>query len=494
MDRLLTVSRAARLVGVSRGTLQKQIQDGDLPSFEGMVRLDDLNHAYPNVEVEDNTMLEKIEHIIDNALQRARGDKLRQLLTPDLGTLAARVSQLSKELAAARYTSDYLQQLLDETRQRLGELQEQTDPREGLQQITQWLDTSLKQAGEPPSPDQLLTQDTLLRVILAQVHVMPSGHEFFVEGNNSILDAALSAGVALNYGCSNGNCGKCKARLISGEVRKIRDHEYTLGEAEQNQGYLLACSNTAVTDIVLEADEALDEEDIEEQTVPAYIKKITHLSDALAIVSLNTVRRHRLRFLSGQKVLLGNEHGDNNWYHIASCPCDDRSLQFHIIRDNSTFSNYIFNQARINDTIEITGPQGHFILQRDIDKPILFFAVDTGFAPVKSLIEHALTLELADHVHLFWITTDHRSHYQHNLCRAWMDAFDHFHYTPMSLPDGTGEQQWQTQLKQIGDEYPDLSDYIVYFCGPEQMAKTARDAFTSRGLPKKRLFTEYYSE
>ncbi|MFP4610076.1 MAG: 2Fe-2S iron-sulfur cluster-binding protein [Thiohalophilus sp.] len=494
MDRLLTVSRAARLVGVSRGTLQKQIQDGDLPSFEGMVRLDDLNHAYPNVEVEDNSMLEKIEHIIDNALQRARGDKLRQLLTPDLGTLAARVSQLSKELAAARYTSDYLQQLLDETRQRLGELQEHTDPREELQQLTRWLDTSLKQAGEAPNPDQLLTKDTLLRVILAQVHIMPSGHEFFVEGNNSILDAALSAGVALNYGCSNGNCGKCKARLISGEVRKIRDHEYTLGEAEQNQGYLLACSNTAVTDIVLEADEALDEEDIEEQTVPAYIKKINHLSDTLAIVSLNTVRRNRLRFLSGQKVLLGNEHGDNNWYHIASCPCDDRSLQFHISRENTPFSDYIFNQARANDTIEITGPQGHFILQRDIDKPILFLAVDTGFAPVKSLIEHALTLELADHVHLFWITTDRRAHYQHNLCRAWMDAFDHFHYTPLSLTDGTDEQQWQTQLKQIGDEYPDLSDYVVYFCGPEQMAKTARDAFTSRGLPKKRLFTEYYSE
>ncbi len=106
MDRLLTVSRAARLVGVSRGTLQKQIQDGDLPSFEGMVRLDDLNQDYPNVEVEDNTMLEKIEHIIDNALHRARGDKLRKLLTPDLGTLAARVSQLSNSSNSRHHSTN----------------------------------------------------------------------------------------------------------------------------------------------------------------------------------------------------------------------------------------------------------------------------------------------------------------------------------------------------------------------------------------------------
>jgi CDP-4-dehydro-6-deoxyglucose reductase len=287
MDRLLTVSRAARLVGVSRGTLQKQIQDGDLPSFEGMVKLDDLNQAYPNVEVEDNSMLEKIEHIIENALHRARGDKLRKLLAPDLGTLAARVAELSKELAAARYTSERLQQLLDETRQRLGDVQGETQVTEQIRQLSDWLDESLNEAVEPPTPAQLLTQDTLLRVFLAQVHVMPSGHEFFVEGNNSILDAALSAGIALNYGCSNGNCGKCKSRLISGEVRKIRDHEYQLSEAEQNQGYLLACSNTAVTDIVMQADEAIDENDIDEQVVPAYIKKITHISDELAIVNLN---------------------------------------------------------------------------------------------------------------------------------------------------------------------------------------------------------------
>lgn len=490
MDRLLTVSRAARLVGVSRGTLQKQIQDGELPSFEGMVRLDDLNQAYPNVEVEDNTMLEKIEHIIDNALQRARGDKLRKLLTPDLGTLAARVSQLSKELAAARYTSERLQHLLEETRQRLDELQQQPAPQQELQQLTHWLDTSLAEAAENPSPDQLLTQDTLLRVILAQVHIMPSGHEFFVEGNNSILDAALSAGVALNYGCSNGNCGKCKARLISGEVRKIRDHGYRLSEAEQNQGYLLACSNTAVTDIVLAAEEALDEEDIETQTVPAYIKKITHISDDLAILHLNTVRRQRLRFLSGQKARLSNEAGEGNRYHIASCPCDDRSLQFHVTRDDTPFAEYVFQQAKSNDAIEITGPEGHFVLRRNLDKPVLFFAVDNGFAPVKSLIEHALTLKLTDHVHLYWITTGHRSHYQHNLCRAWMDAFDHFHYTTWSLDDAGDLNSWQAQLKQIDTDYPDLSEYVVYFCGPKDLAKTARQHFTAHGLPGKMMFTE----
>lgn len=490
MDRLLTVSRAARLVGVSRGTLQQKIQDGELPSFEGMIQLEDLNQAYPNLEMEDNTMLEKIENIIDNALKHARGDRLRKLLAPDLGTLAARVTELSKELASARYTSEYLQKIMGELQQRLQTLEQQPDPKTGLSSLSSWLDESLTKAVEVPTPDQLLTRDTLLRVILAQVHVMPSGHEFFVEGNNSILDAALSAGISLNYGCSNGNCGKCKARLISGEIRKIQEHEFHISEAEQNQGYLLTCSNTAVTDIVLAADEALDHRDISEQVVPAYIKKVTHISNDLAILHLNTVRSQRLRFLSGQKAQLITEFATSPWYPIASCPCDDQNLQFHISRDDTAFSDYIFNQAKPNDALELKGPAGDFILQRELEKPIIFIAVDIGFAPIKSLIEHSLTLEIADRSHLFWITTGHHLHYQHNICRAWTDAFDQFRYTPLSTDDGQNQTEWQEQLRHINIEYPDLSDYVIYIAGPEKMVETARSFFTSRGLDENYLFVE----
>mgnify|MGYP000532494315 CR=1 FL=1 len=36
MPRLITLSRAARLVGVKRGALQKKIRDGELRTFEGI--------------------------------------------------------------------------------------------------------------------------------------------------------------------------------------------------------------------------------------------------------------------------------------------------------------------------------------------------------------------------------------------------------------------------------------------------------------------------
>ena len=73
----------------------------------------------------------------------------------------------------------------------------------------------------------------------AQVHVKNTGHEFFVDGSNTILEAGLSTGLALNYGCSNGNCGNCKAKLISGEIKKTKPHDFVFSESEKLQNYFL---------------------------------------------------------------------------------------------------------------------------------------------------------------------------------------------------------------------------------------------------------------
>ncbi|MCZ6797039.1 MAG: 2Fe-2S iron-sulfur cluster-binding protein, partial [Gammaproteobacteria bacterium] len=94
---------------------------------------------------------------------------------------------------------------------------------------------------------------------------MPSGHEFFIEGADTILEAGLRGGLALNYGCSNGICGLCKARVISGEVKKMRQHDYVFTEAEKSLGYIWSCCTSAVTDVTIEAEEAEGVYDIPEQ-------------------------------------------------------------------------------------------------------------------------------------------------------------------------------------------------------------------------------------
>ena len=491
MPRLLTVSRAARLVGVSRGTLQKQIQDGELTSFEGQVDIDDLTRAYPQVQLEDNAVMEKIENIIDNALKRARGDKLRKLLAPDLSTLAARVASLSKELARTKHQYKWLSDVIMETQDKLLELEKTTNPGPALATLRAKLGNALEKPVEDSEMDELMIRDTVLRVMAAQVHLMPSGHEFFVEGNNSILEAGLSSGLALNYGCSNGNCGKCKAKLISGEVKKIRQHDYVIPEAEKNQGYILACSNTAISDIVLQAEEAGSEEEIPLQKISARVKKVDKLTDNLAVVHLRTPRTDRLRFLAGQRAVLSTVGVEPVEYHIASCPCDDMNLQFHICQQaDNPFAEHVFTRMQNSESIMVEGPHGNFVLREDTTRPLLFIAFSTGFAPIKSLIEHAMALDVNEFSHLYWFHKSDNKPYFHNQGRAWADAFDNFRYTPQHIKDMVNPEDITAGLARITKNYPSLANFDVYACGPETSIATLKAFFDKQNFPSEQLFLE----
>lgn len=485
MARLLSISRAARLVGVSRGVLQKQIFNGELRSFEGQIKLSDLEKLYPQAELEDNSVLEHIEEIVEQALKRARGEKLRALLAPDLGTLAARVSSLSRELNNIQQRESHYVKILSTLKEKIN--QQLEDNQANFTQILHdWLESALNEAVIATPSSKLLAKDTLLKIIAAQVHLMPTGHEYFIEGNNSILESGLSAGLALNYGCSNGNCGKCKAKLISGEVKKIKQHDYVIPDSEKNQGYLLTCCNTAITDIVLQADEAGSEYDIPLQNITAKVKKSERLNDDLLLLQLKTPRTNRLRFLAGQSAALkiaGLDENTTTIFPIASCPCDDMNIQFHIKGNpDSAFTTYLFNNLQSNDNITIEGPSGHFVLKENSSRPILFIAFNEGFSPVKSLIEHAMTLEAAEFIHLFWIVSDNNKHYLHNVCRAWTDALDDFRYTPLKIDTRDNSVLLQDRFEQITQTYPDLDDFDIYIAGTEQLKEQAVQFLKKEGI------------
>jgi CDP-4-dehydro-6-deoxyglucose reductase len=494
MDRLLSVSRAARLVGTTRGALQKRIRNGELTSFEGQVRLSDLGELYPDVQLEDESMLEKVEQIIERAFQQVRTGKTT---APDMRTLATRVTELSNELADARFEVSNYNILFEKLKSKLTKL-EQSDSSEVVDVVTNmktWLHDEFSRLPTFVNRhDSLLARDTFLRIVAAQVQIIPSGHDFFLQGSENILDAGLSAGLALDYGCSNGACGKCKARLVSGEIKKIRNHDYVLTEAEKLAGYFLACSNTAVTDIVLEANEAHNENEIPQQRITAKIRKIEFPNQDIAILNVKTPRTQRLRFLAGQSVNLHLKGLEARNLPIASCPCDDMNLQFHVPRGtDEDLSDYIFDTAKSAESVTIEGPTGHFVLhEEDTHRPLIFIAYDTGFAPIKSLIEHALTRESSELVHLYWMAPRQHGHYLGNVCRAWADAFEHFHYTALDTDDtnGLGHETVDNMFDTIITDHDDLSYFDVFIAGPDRPITLLENNLLKRGVDASQIFRQ----
>lgn len=493
MSQLLSLSRAARLVGVNRSELQKRVKQGELTTFDGMVNVDNLLASFPSVQLEDNTEYSRVLFI----KERAFGKRVFERAMPDVETLATRVNELSRELTLSQTQIKQYKILLDRLRGKINEVEDQSasETRATMNSLKNWLAEEVKAAMEPDYPNPLAVRDNVLRVMAAHVTVLPSGQDFFIDGPDTILEGALRAGVPLNYGCSGGNCGLCKARLVSGQIKKTRFHDYVRSEADKRDNLVLMCSNTAVTDVVIEAAVAGGVQDIPFQQIPAAVKSITSLSPDMALLHLQTPRTNRLRFLAGQSVSLILGKSLKAELAIASCPCDDRNILFHVHRiPGNLFSDYVFTRLKNHDVVDIEGPQGEFILQEKTSRPLYFIAFDTGFAPIKSLIEHAMSLEAAEAIHLYWIGSNASSIYLPNVGRAWADALDNFYYTQVVAEfelanlGGKREESLKALLQGIQGEHPDVTGSDIYIAGPEAAQKVAEQFFLGLGLPKTRVF------
>ena len=71
------------------------------------------------------------------------------------------------------------------------------------------------------------------------VKIQDSGASFVVAAGQTILEAAESQGVALNYSCRSGTCGTCRMLKISGEL--IMEEQSPLSEEDLQYGYILTC-------------------------------------------------------------------------------------------------------------------------------------------------------------------------------------------------------------------------------------------------------------
>lgn len=488
MSQPLTLSRAAHLIGVTRAVLQKHIAAGELLSHDGMVTTEDLQKLYPNLRLEDSGAFERTTKIREEAF----GRRVRERILPNQEILAQRLAAQSEELEDVRRHLAHYHDLIEALRERIDGMAD-ASASEQVAELGRFLDDGLAGVlGSEEPIDTIAVMDDMLRVMSAHVTVKPSGNEFFVEGNETVLQAALRAGLAPSYGCGNGNCGLCKARVVSGQVKQTHHTDYPLSAGERAQGYTLLCSHTAVSDLVVEMLEAQSPDDIPQQEIVAKVKSVTLLAADIMLVHLQTPRTNRLRFLAGQRLTLNVTGSTSNFrgeYAIASCPCDDRNLLFHIRRDDDDeFARRLFAGAiKPNDPVSLFGPFGDFVLKKDSPNDLVFVAYDTGFAPVKSLIEHAVASDLPGMLRLVWAATRADGHYLENQCRAWADALETFSYIALTAADL--QTAGSAAAQRVLDE-GELTHRDVYIVGPVEFVTAVERMLSAGGLPTSQLIVE----
>ena len=328
-----------------------------------------------------------------------------------------------------------------------------------------------------------------------QVKVIPSGHQFFVEEDEAILDGALRSGLAFPYGCRGGACGSCMGKLVQGTIDYGDDEPMALGEEDEAAGQALFCISRATSDLEIEMCEVGAVEDIPIRLLDAVVTGMTQLNEEVMEIALSLENDERLQYLAGQYVDFILRDGRRRAFSIANAPHDDTCLTFHVrhIR-GGRFTDHVFSDMQIGEKVHVEGPLGTFFMREESSRPMLMLATGTGFGPLKAMIEHAIAEQASRPIHLYWGVRNQADLYCNAMACEWAERNSNIHYIPvLSRP----EHDWQGRTGYVQDavaaDFTDLSDYEMYACGHPDMIYSAREALLKNGIDSDRCFSDAFS-
>jgi CDP-4-dehydro-6-deoxyglucose reductase len=330
------------------------------------------------------------------------------------------------------------------------------------------------------------------------VTIQPSGHQFQVEDGEAVLAAALRQGFVLPYGCKNGACGSCKGKILSGTADYGVYQHKALTDEEKAQGKALFCQAKPLSDLVIEARTIGATKDIQVKTLPCRIQKMERLADDVMALHLKLPANEKLTFLAGQFVEFLLKDRSRRSFSIANAPHDAEVLQLHVRHvAGGQFTDHVFGKMKERDILRFEGPLGTFFLREESDKPVVFVASGTGFAPIKAVIEHMFHKANARPMTLYWGGRRPKDLYMNELPARWGAEQSGFKYVPV-VSDGMPEDNWSGRTgfvhRAVMQDFPDLSGHQVYACGVPVMVDSARRDFIAQcKLPEDEFYADSFT-
>ncbi|MBV2263111.1 MAG: CDP-6-deoxy-delta-3,4-glucoseen reductase [Thauera sp.] len=327
-----------------------------------------------------------------------------------------------------------------------------------------------------------------------RISLQPGNHSFQADDDQTVLEAALAAGLLLPHGCRDGACGACKGRVLEGEVEHAEHASGALSEAERAEGLALFCCARPRGDLVVQARSVTRAGDIQVKKLPCRVQKLERLAEDVMRIELKLPASENFAFRAGQYIDILLADGQRRSFSIANAPHDARHLELHVRRiDGGRFTGHVFETMIEKEILRFEGPLGSFFLREDSTRPIVLVAGGTGFAPIKGIVEHAIRLGLQRPITLYWGARRRDGLYLDALARSWEAALPGLRYVPV-LSDETWAGRGGLVHEAVLEDFADLSAHEVYACGAPALVDAARASFCAgRGLPEDAFFADAFA-
>jgi CDP-4-dehydro-6-deoxyglucose reductase, E3 len=341
-----------------------------------------------------------------------------------------------------------------------------------------------------------------------QVSVQPSGRSFGVDAGEAILAAAIRQNIGMPYGCKDGACGSCKCKMLEGSVVHGVHQTKALSAEEEAAGYILTCCAVPQTNVVIESRQVTDESGFPVRKMPSRVLSMEKKSSDVMVVKLQLPANDTLRYHAGQYVEFILRDGARRSYSMANAPHTATSgagtaaiqpgIELHVRHmPGGKFTDHVFTAMKEKEILRVEGPYGSFYLREDSDKPIIFLASGTGFAPIKAVIEHMQFKDIRRPTVLYWGGRRPGDLYLDDWVRERMSEMPHLKYVPV-ISNALPEDNWTGRTgfvhKAVMEDFPDLSGHQVYACGAPIVVDSARAEYSELAkLPPEEFYADAFT-
>lgn len=322
-----------------------------------------------------------------------------------------------------------------------------------------------------------------------------SGRRFPVAAGETVLEAAQRAGIALPYSCRAGVCGSCRAILVEGRCDYPRNPPLALSGESAAAHAVLLCQAVPLNDLVIEAREVTSVEDVAKRRLDVVVTdKLVLAPDVIGLHLEPAPGETALNWLPGQYLDIVLPDGRHRPFSIAGGPRADGIIELHVRHvAGGGFTTWVAEGMKVGDKLRIEGPLGTFVPREDSERPMIFMAGGTGFAPVKAVVEHFIALGSRRQIDVYWGARTAADLYQRELAEQWerSTASLRFHAV-VSDPEQAGGLREGLVHEAVLEDHPDLAGFDVYMGGPPAMIDAGRRLFVEAGLPPSRLYFDSF--
>lgn len=321
--------------------------------------------------------------------------------------------------------------------------------------------------------------------MLYTIRVANTDIAFACDAGTTILEAARLAGYEMPYSCLRGACASCRGLVRSGEY----DTPYP------DDIYILFCQTRPKSDLEIVPREIRRIDPAAKSAIDAKVLRVTQAADDVSVVQLRFPPGVRVKFKAGQYLDVILADGARRSFSMANAPQQSDVAVLHVrVVPGGRFSEEVLPKLSPGDTLRVELPSGDFWL-REGERPVVFVASGTGFAPIKSILEDAFRAKSTREMVLYWGARRRKDLYLADLPAKWAGLHPNFRFIPvLSEPDPDWAGRTGFVHRAVMEDYASLAACEVYACGVPAMTDAARRDFTAeRGLPADAFYCDAFA-